>query len=301
MRRLVGVVLIAMVLAAGIGYVGWRARSVTAGGAIDLARTGSWLYVDGGRVRQSGEDQPTGPACQRAYAAGGTLACLRATAVPMSAELEIHAGKLVKTLPVWGDPSRVRVSPSGRLVAWTVFRTGDSYLVPGAFATTAGIYDLRTGAHHGSLEDFTAYVDGRPYRSIDVNYWGVTFLRDDRTFYATMSSKGRTWLMRGDLAARRLVAVRTNVECPSLSPDQTRIAYKYRTGSTWRLHVLDLATGADHPLAEPVHVDDQPAWLDDRTVAYSKNDGSRPAVFTVPADGSGSPARLFDGSSPAAL
>ena len=41
--------------------------------------------------------------------------------------------------------------------------------------------------------------------------------------------------------------LRENVECPSLSPDNTRIVFKKRMtdgpgGVTWRLHVLDLAT-----------------------------------------------------------
>jgi hypothetical protein len=213
----------------------------------------------------------------------------------MASELDIipAAGER-RTLQLWGNPSRVRVSASGALVGWTVFRTGDTYLVPGAFATTAGIFDLRTGAHHGSLEDFTTYLDGKPYAAVDRNFWGVTFAPDDRTFYATMATAGKTWLMRGDLSAGRMTAIRQNVECPSISPDGTRIAYKFRTGKNWRLHVLDLASGRDVALAEPDHVDDQPAWLDEKTVAY----GKKSAVYAVPADGSGTPHHLVDGSSP---
>jgi hypothetical protein len=314
-RAIAGGVLIALVVACGIGYVGWRAASNAdggTGGGLDLSRAGTLLYVDpaGGRVRQVTRDDTahpvgTGPACARVYAAAGTLACLRAGKVPMSAEIDLYAGGDLgtprKTLPLWGDPSRVRVSSDGRLVAWTVFRTGDSYLVQGNFATTAGIYDLTTGAHYGSLEDFTTYVDGEPWTAQDRNFWGITFLADDVTFYATMASQGHTWLLKGDLTNRRLTAVRQNVECPSVSPDQTRIAYKYRTGKRWRLHVLDLATGRDTALAETAHIDDQATWLDDRTVAYSKNDGGKPAVFAVPADGSGAPTRVLTGTSPVPL
>ena len=305
-RRVVaGVALIAMVVAAGIGYLGWRVAttpSAAAQSGVQLDRSGTMLYVEPGtgRVLQipAGGDSVigTGPTCQRVYAGGGTMACLRATAVPMASELDLidGGGKVLKTLQLWGNPSRVRVSPSGHLAAWTVFRSGDSYMAAGAFSTTAGIYDLRDGTHYGSLEDFTAVVDGKPYKAVDVNYWGVTFAADDVTFYATMASKGRTWLMRGDLHKRQLTAVRENVECPSLSPDGTRIAYKYRTGKTWRLHVLTLATNQDVALAETAHVDDQPAWLDEATVAYSKEN----AVFGVPADGTGHPKRLAAGSSP---
>ncbi|WP_405059270.1 hypothetical protein OG474_42000 [Kribbella sp. NBC_01505] len=308
-RIVSGVVSIAVFVAAGIGYVSWRANAADgpATPPLDLLRTGTILYVDStSTVRQVTRDHPdqvigSGPSCQRVYAAAGTLGCLRSTAVPMSAELKIYRKNDAEvSLPVWGDPSRVRVSHDGRLVGWTVFRAGDSYMRQGAFSTTAGILDLSTGTQYGSLEDFTMFVDGKQYSSPDVNFWGVTFL-SDATFYATMASKGRTWLMRGELAGRRLTSVRENVECPSVSPDRTRIVYKFRTGDHWRLHVLDLATGADHPLAEAAHIDDQAAWLDDQTIAYSKNDGAGPAVFTVPADGTGSPHRLLAGSSPAPL
>ncbi|NEA37511.1 PD40 domain-containing protein [Streptomyces sp. SID13031] len=316
-RIVAGVALIAVFVAAGIGYLGWRVATTQQAAAqtgIQLDRSGTMLYVEPGsnRVRQApisggsgggdgGGAVGAGPICQRVYASGGTMACLRATAVPMASEVDLSdsTGKVLKTLQLWGNPSRVRVSPSGHLAAWTVFRSGDSYMMAGAFSTTAGIYDLRSGTHYGSLEDFTTYVDGKPYRSADVNYWGVTFAADDVTFYATMASKGKTWLMRGDLQSRRLTAVRENVECPSLSPDGTRIAYKFREGKTWRLHVLTLASQADIALSETSQVDDQPAWFDGM-VAYGKQDGGQSGVFVVPADGSGQPRKLVAGSSPAA-
>ncbi|MFK4088412.1 TolB family protein [Kribbella sp. NPDC020789] len=307
-RIVVGAVSIALFVAAGIGYVGWRASAVDSPVAapLDLSRTGTLVYVDRtGTVRQVMRDQPdqvigTGPVCQRVYAAAGTLGCLRTTGVPMSGELDVYrGGSATKSLPVWGDPSRVRVSRDGQLVGWTVFRAGDSYMRQGAFSTTAGILDLRSGTQYGSLEDFTVIVDGARYSAPDLNFWGVTFLDD--SFYATMASKGRTWLMRGELSNRRLTSVRQNVECPSISPDQTRIVYKFRSGDRWRLHVLNLRTAEDHALAETAHIDDQAAWLDDRTIAYGKNDGSGPAIFTVPADGTGTPQRLLAGSSPVPL
>lgn len=97
------------------------------------------------------------------------------------------------------------------------------------------------------------------------------------------------------------------VECPSLSPDGTRIAFKEAvTGNPqkgWRLSVLDLATMRVTPTAETRSVDDQAAWLDNSTLGYAlrRNDGT-PDLWTVRADGSGVPTlQLTNASSPAAL
>ncbi|GAA3410762.1 hypothetical protein [Streptosporangium vulgare] len=65
----------------------------------------------------------------------------------------------------------------------------------------------------------------------------------------------------------------------------------------WRLHLLDLATMRETPLAEPASVDDQVAWLDGHTVMYAKG----PDVWSVPADGSGTPALLARGASSPAV
>jgi Tol biopolymer transport system component len=130
---------------------------------------------------------------------------------------------------------------------------------------------------------------------------------DDRTFYATMSTKGHTYLVKGDLKDHTVRTLRTNVECPSLSPDGTRIAFKERVPGAdgrqpWRLHVLDLATMKDTALAETRGVDDQAAWLDDRTVAYALPEAGSSVydVWVVPSDGLGAPRKLIArASSPA--
>ena len=60
--------------------------------------------------------------------------------------------------------------------------------------------------------------------------------------------------------------------------------------------MLDLATQHLTQLAEPGNVDDQGVWVDDLTIMYAKlePDTGQIDVWTVPADGSGSPAKLAE-------
>jgi hypothetical protein len=203
-------------------------------------------------------------------------------------------------LTVNGIASRVRVSPDGRYGAMTVFVQGHSY-ADGAFSTLTELVDMASGTEMANLEDFTVIRDGSAWRAQDFNFWGVTFARDANRFYATLASGGQTYLVEGDLAARQMRVVTTNVECPSLSPDNTRIAFKRRLpgggGRLWQPYVLDLASLAETPLPEVHNVDDQLEWLDNATVLYSLPDPGppatiRPDLWAVKADGTGAPQRI---------
>ncbi|MFI8961943.1 TolB-like translocation protein [Streptomyces sp. NPDC053493] len=258
----------------------------------------------------AGPRTSSGVTCLRFHAAAGTGICLRAErgavqdtyrAVLLDAGLKERAH-----YPLPGIPTRARVSPSGRLVAWTVFVGGDSY-AGSDFSTRTAVLDTRSGALTESLEEFRVVKDGTEHHAADTNFWGVTFSRDDVHFYATMATGGQTYLVRGDLARRTVTTLHRNVECPSLSPDETRIVYKKRVAGApadapWRPYALDLATGRETALAETRSVDDQAVWLDDRTVAYSLPGDYGADLYTVPADGSGRPARLLTaGLAPAFL
>ncbi|GJF30829.1 TolB-like translocation protein; signal peptide [Kitasatospora sp. NE20-6] len=250
-------------------------------------------------------DRPDGPrtasgvACLRFHAAAGTGICLQkdgdALAETYRAVVLDASLHELRRYPAGGIPTRSRVSPSGHLAAWTVFVSGDSYAGTD-FSTRTAIVDTRDWTLYDNLENFTVVKDGRTYRAPDVNVWGVTFA-DDRGFYATVATGGRTYLVRGDLAARTLTTLHENVECPSLSPDGTRIAYKKRVAGAspdapWRLYVLDLATMAETATAEQRSIDDQALWADGHTLLYAMAGDYGADLWTVPADGSGTPAVL---------
>ncbi|WP_222719237.1 TolB family protein [Actinokineospora xionganensis] len=309
MKKIIGIGAIVALSVVAVVYVASASRS-SATGSLDLNARESVLFIDGsGKVGQFSRTDPasgvvTDRSCLRAYTSAGTTVCMRSVAVPPSFEADVLGPDLAvrRVIKLDGTPSRARVSDSGNLVGWTVFREGDSYMAPGYFSTTSGIFDRRSGTLYGSMEDFTSFVDGVEHHAVDRNFWGVTFADDDRTFYVTLGSGAKTYLMRGDLADRTLRSVIENAECPSLSPDGTRVAYKKRFGDRWRLHVMDLASSRETALAEEAHMDDQAAWLDGSTIAYSRPVDGIPGIFTVPADGSGEPKLLRgNASSPAVI
>ena len=237
----------------------------------------------------------TGLRCQRVYFAGGHGICLGRDMVGSSFLFDDRF-QVVRTFQQPGLSSRARMSPDGRFAASTVFVTGHSYNTPG-FSTNTLITEVATGASV-DLERFTVTMNGQRVQSPDLNFWGVTFAADGNTFYATLGTNGHSYLIQGDRTARTAKVLTDEVECPSLSPDGTRIAYKRPIPGgaqrQWRLHVLDLRTMADTTLAETRSVDDQLEWLDGSHVAYGLQDEGPPPtldvnLWAVPADGSGTP------------
>jgi hypothetical protein len=248
--------------------------------------------------------------CERVYATADDAVCLtarRGLVTTYQAKLLNDDWSVRRDLPLTGSPSRARLSRDGSLVATTSFVFGDSYANPGQFSTRTVV--TRTGGEVvGDIESFTLLVNGRRVTARDRNFWGVTFADGD-AFYATAASGGRTWLVRGTLSGRSVTALREDVECPSLSPDRTRIAFKKHgdlPAGRWRLAVYDLATGKETVLAETRSVDDQVEWLDDQTILYglprTGGDAGSSDVWMVPADGTGQPSILVrDAWSPAVV
>jgi hypothetical protein len=315
------VALVALCVALGGGYVVYAAlgpnQTTTdarpkAGGVADVpvmvravdpaspTLNGGVFVVEDGKVRRRSKDL----SCERVYYAGGYGICMGVAPSGVEYEATLFDSQLQPTgkITLTGLPSRARVSADGRYGAMTVFVTGDSYLAsPTEFSTRTTILDMRDGEQIAQLEQFSVSKDGKPFDAVDFNFWGVTFVPgDDDRFYATLGTGGVHYLVEGSVSDRTMRVLRDGVECPSLSPDGKQIAYKSRLGSQprWRLRVLEVATLADHAVAEERSIDDQVEWLDDETLAYS--DGRD--VYTVPASGEGPPELLVrDATSPVRL
>lgn len=240
-------------------------------------------------------DDPQGPrvatdlTCERVYQAAGHGLCLvpdgglitRYWAILFDGDYRERA-----RIELVGSPSRARVSADGRYGATTVFVFGHSY-ADVAFSTQTTIIDMASATTIGELEQFSVYRGDTEIFSSDFNFWGVTFGADSNVFYATLRTAGQTYLVKGDIAAREVRIIHDNVECPSLSPDGTKIAFKKRVGELgeWRFTVLDLKTMVETPLAETESVDDQLEWMGDRQLIY----GKAGSLWIVSSDGTGSP------------
>jgi hypothetical protein len=258
-----------------------------------------------GRLTMAALDAPSGErrsialTCERLSFAGGRGLCLHLQRGVFNSYTALLLDRNLKpgaTIKLQGLPSRTRASSDGRVGAITVFVLGDDYAA--AFSTRTTLVDLASGDEIGELEQFSTWRDGARFREVDFNFWGVTFAKDGNTFYAALRTGGKTFLVRGDLALRKLTVMRENVECPAISPDNRLLAYKKRTGpspDSWRVHVLDLQTDAERVVAaETRYIDDQVEWLDDRHVLYGipRRTTTMSDVWVASIDGSEA-ARIF--------
>jgi hypothetical protein len=244
--------------------------------------------------------------CDRVAMTNGVGVCMHTNqgiVTTYEAKIFDSSFHVTHTVALPGLPSRARVSPNGRWVAMTTFVRGDSYAGTN-FSTRTQFFDTTTGKFAvANLENFKVTHNGSPVTAPSRNYWGVTWASDSIHFYATLDvNYTDIHLIEGDLTTHTARTMEPDIECPSLSPDQTRIAYKKQvdrgafSAVKWRLHVLDLATGHDVALAETRSVDDQVEWLDNGTILYaiprSESGSVAYDTYEVPADGTGTP-RIF--------
>ena len=194
-----------------------------------------------------------------------------------------------------GIPTRLRVSPSGRIGAITSYSEEETDAGE-RLVTRTRIVDMRRGEVTADLGEF--HVDNLhlpPIRG-HVDVAGVAFERGDDRFFATLATETERYLVAGSLRERRLTAIRTGVASEGLSPDGRRLAVKrlLPERGRWQLAVIDLSTWQEHDLLQgPRSVDDQVDWLDDEHVMYHDADGEGTALWMLPVDGNNGPRVLL--------
>jgi len=250
--------------------------------------------------------------CHRVHFSDKVGICLAIATAPAGFRgfLLDEAMRVTQTIELPGMPSRTRVSRDSHFAAYTAFVAGDSYLASG-LSTRTRIVRIPSGDDVADLESFAVLRNEKEIHSADFNFWGVTFTRDPNRIYATLGTGGRILLVEGDVAERTFRVIAEDIECPSLSPDETHIAFKKRFGkgldAWWRPAVVDLATMTVRQLPEPKHMDDQIEWLDDGHVLYAVGHSTSAAIrradiWQLAIDGA-SPPSLFltDAESPAVV
>ena len=248
--------------------------------------------------------------CERVYYSGSRGLCLTATAQRPGVATHVahvfddHFTQL-HTMTLTGPPRGARLSPDGRRAAFTVFDEGHS-CADGVFAMRTTIIDTIAGTVIGDLESWKVTRDGKPFANRDFNFWGVTFAADGNTFFATLGTQGSPYLIEGDVDARTARVLMQGAECPSLSPDLTRIAFKNRLGGSrggWQLSLFDLSTQAVRTLSgDTKSVDDQVEWLDAGNLLYFRPTSGGNITWRLPVD-TGEPPQAFvrEGFSPAVV
>ena len=140
--------------------------------------------IDWHRCRASGCTMPP----DGASVWSATRAACRFGIEPTCSILVSHGGT---PIPLTGPPISARVSPDGRRAVLTVFETGHSY-ADAAFSTRTILIETASGRRLADLEDFAIEKDGRPFKAVDFNFWGLTFAPDGDHFFATLKTGGQT-------------------------------------------------------------------------------------------------------------
>ena len=173
----------------------------------------------------------------------------------------------------------------------TTFVNGDSYNARELLDRARSIVDLRTGDDSRQPRGLHGPTRRRASSTRrNFNFWGVTFARTTTASTRRSATGERPTWSQGEARVATAAGADDGVECPSLSPDGTRIAFKQQVGDSHGSLAHLRPRPDDHearaPLAETRSVDDQVEWLDDNRILYWRDTG----IWVVHADGSGKPA-----------
>lgn len=240
-------------------------------------------------TREVKSRRPTSLACDRVHLGGRTIFCLGTPKKPGQggpADFAVTDFTLkpwfAGSVPGGITVSRARMSRDGSYAASTLFVTGHSYGTA-TFSTEAMIIELRQKKLTlPPLEYWEVTHNNARVSARDLNLWGVTFHpKNPDEFYVTAAFGNKAYLARGRIGTRRIEIVRAGIECPSFSPDGTRLAFKKKADKGWMPAVLELANMRETVFKESRSIDDQIEWLDDHTLVYELN---TPKLFGAKTD-----------------
>ncbi|MGI9605822.1 MAG: hypothetical protein ACR2P0_06750 [Acidimicrobiales bacterium] len=221
----------------------------------------AWIDLDG-------ERHQTGLVCERLDLKPNRGLCLSNGRGLGAGEGLITDGALVPSRSFGlSKPSRAAVSPDGSIVAFTGFTLGHSYAEPGQFSTLSQVISIERLIAANLETAFSTFVDGEPLVLAELNFWGITFVDNDR-FYATVGTPDGTSIAEGRISNARIDVRFENATCPEVSPDgSTIVAKEVRDGHN-QMIAVDAETGDRRDLGETRSVEDQVEFLDDDTVVY---------------------------------
>ena len=245
--------------------------------------------------------QITSLACSRLHYAGGRGLCaVQEQSVGSGTTTNVayvfdRSATPGRRIALDGIPTRLRVSPNGRVGAITTYAEEESPQGERLVSRTR-IVDLLHGNVVADLSDFRLDQVDTPDITDPVDITGLTFERDADRFFATAVTPTERYLMAGSVRERRLSVIRPGIASEAISPDGTNLIAKrlVRERGFWQLVVIDLQTWTEHDLPQgPRSVDDQVEWFDDNHVVYHDVDDEGTALWLLPVDGSSGPRVLI--------
>ena len=232
---------------------GRSARSTRTPGPAHLGELTSTSAAD---ARPRAPPDRAGSASASTSRAGGGICLARSRSLTGAYEAQLlgpDGQRAAHDRPRRHAEPRARLAPTAATARRRCSSPATPTPSPGAFSTQTLLIDMRRGETLANLETFTV-SQGRPRgRRRRRQVLGRDVRPRQRPFYATLATGGKTYLIKGSVArahgARDPRERRVPVAVARRHAHRLQEAGR-RQGATWRFHVLDLATGAETPLAE---------------------------------------------------